>query len=211
MYHTFSQLQHKIMCFDHRQKITFFVPCRFLSFCVFSLLLTLDPAFAFPFLGLVRLSSFCPVVSFVSLLFLYRMAPANKKKGVAAVPPCPDSKRQAVSNNKGAKKAPTKKTVAKQLSSHGFLSPKRPEYKLRTKLLLDTSIYNDEIPEKVVDHMFVYEIVELVSKDGKTIKIQYQNQVIRDGGNKFRKYKDLEESQVSSAFVICLFFICYML
>jgi hypothetical protein len=140
------------------------------------------------------------------------MPPSNKKRA-AAVPPCPDSKRQAVANkNKGAKKTPTKKTAGKQQTSLGFASSKRPEYKLGTKILLDTSIYTDAIPEKVVDHLFVYEIVELVSEDGKTIKLEYKNQVIHNGGNKFRQYKDSEESQVSSALVICLFLIIhYML
>jgi hypothetical protein len=34
-----------------------------------------------------------------------------------------------------------------------------------TKLLLGTGIYNDDVPdEKVIGHMFVYEIVELYPK-----------------------------------------------
>jgi hypothetical protein len=134
------------------------------------------------------------------------MAPPSNKKRAAAVPTHPDSKRQATVNKKGAKKSPstTKKPTANtKLSSLGFSSSKRPQYKLGTKLLLDTSIYNDEdaIPEKVVDHLFVYEIVE-ISENGNTVKILYKNQVIADGGNKFRQYKDSEEAQVSfSSFI----------
>jgi hypothetical protein len=51
-----------------------------------------------------------------------------------------------------------------------------------TKLLLDTGIYDDDVPEKVINHMFVYKIVELYL-NGTTVKIKYKNQVILEGRN----------------------------
>jgi hypothetical protein len=39
-----------------------------------------------------------------------------------------------------------------------------PQYQVGTKLLLGIGIYNDDVPEKVIDHMFVYKIVELYPK-----------------------------------------------
>jgi hypothetical protein len=58
-------------------------------------------------------------------------------------------------------------------SSLGFLSSKRPQYQVGTKLLLDTGIYDDDVPEKVIDHMFVYKIVKLYPND-MTVKIEYK-------------------------------------
>jgi hypothetical protein len=122
------------------------------------------------------------------------MAPANKKR-VASVPPCSDAKHPA--NKKGAKKtssnAKTSWPPSTKPSSLAFLSSKRPQYQVGTKLLLDTGIYNDDVPEKVIDHMFVYKKVELYP-NGTTVKIEYKNQVILEGGNKFRQYKDSKET-----------------
>jgi hypothetical protein len=74
-------------------------------------------------------------------------------------------------HQKVAKKLPTKNAANTKLSNLGFSLSKCPEYKLGTKLLLDTSISDNqnEIPEKVVDHPFVYEIVKIM-EDGKTLK-----------------------------------------
>jgi hypothetical protein len=116
------------------------------------------------------------------------MAPTNKKH-VASVPLCSDAKRPA--NKKGAKKtssnAKTSWPPCTKQSSRGFLSSKRPQYQVGTKLLLDTGIYDDDVPEKAINHMFVYKIVELYP-NGMTVKIEYKNQVILEGGNKFCQY-----------------------
>jgi hypothetical protein len=136
------------------------------------------------------------------------MAPTNKKR-VASVPPCSDAKRPA--NKKGTKKrslnAKTSWPPSTKQSSLGFLSSKRPQYQVGTKLLLDTGMYNNDVPEKVINHMFVYKIVELYP-NGKTVIIEYKNQVILEGGNKFRQYKDSEETQVS---LLLLGFTCIIM
>jgi hypothetical protein len=73
-----------------------------------------------------------------------------------------------------------------------------------TKILLTNGIYDDEVPEEVKGHLFLYEIVEW-SENGKMAKIEYNNQVIRAGGDRLWTYKDSEEVQVSFSFVDCLF------
>jgi hypothetical protein len=85
------------------------------------------------------------------------MAPTNKKCA-ALVPLRSDAKRPA--NKKGAKKtssnAKTFWPPSTKQASLGLLSSKRPQYQVVTKLLLDTGIYDDDVPEKVINHMFVY-------------------------------------------------------
>jgi hypothetical protein len=113
------------------------------------------------------------------------------------------SKQQLVRPPKVRKKA-TKKPAPKPLSLLGFLTTKRQQFNVGTTLLLGTSIYDTPVPEEVKGHMFVYKIVEFV-ENGEHVCIEYKNQVIKDGDNMFRVYKDSEEAQVS--FVFLLFFI----
>jgi hypothetical protein len=135
-------------------------------------------------------------LSWVSL-YPNHMAPTNKKCA-ASVPPGSDAKQPA--NKKGARKtssnAKTSWLPSTKQSSLGFSSSKHPQYQVGTKLLLDTGVYNDDVPEKVINHMFVCKIVEL-NQNGTTVKIEYKNQVILEGGNKFCQYKDSKETQVS--------------
>lgn len=68
-------------------------------------------------------------------------------------------------------------------------------------MLLDDRIYHGKEPEEVRGHHFVYEIVE-VNDNGKDVELQYKNMVIKEGGSRFRVYKETDESQVSS-FLSC--------
>jgi hypothetical protein len=52
--------------------------------------------------------------------------------------------------------------------------------------------------------LFLSEIVEW-SENGKMAKIEYKNQVIRAGRDRFRTYKDSDEVQVNFCFVDCPF------
>ena len=132
------------------------------------------------------------------------MAPKNPKrtsvssKRSAATACASPSKRQAMSKAvKGGKVGKGKNpTVTKPLSTLGFSSSKRPKYQIGTKILLDESIYDDNVPDKVKDHLFVYEITK-VDENGKQVQIQYKNLVIRDGGSRFWNYKDSQEPQVN--------------
>jgi hypothetical protein len=112
---------------------------------------------------------------------------------------------------KGAKKTSsntkTSQPLSTKQSSLGFLSSKRLQYQVGTKLLLDTGIYNDDVPDKVIDHMFVYKIAKL-NQNGTKVKIEYKNQVILEGGKKLCQYKDSEETQVS---LVLLGFACIII
>ena len=120
------------------------------------------------------------------------------------------------SANAGSKTPPTKNnkstgsnhvtTVTRPLSDLGFSSTKRPKYQIGTKMLLDDSIYDKEAPAEVKGHYFVYKISS-ICESGRTVTIQYKNQVVRNGGNMFRVYKEGEDSQVCFLFVrfVCLF------
>ena len=144
------------------------------------------------------------------------MVPPTRKR-LASTP----SQRSASSStrksaNAGSKTPATKKnkstgsnhvtTVTRPLSDLGFSSTKRPKYQIGTKMLLDDSIYDKEAPAEVKGHYFVYEISS-ICESGRTVTIQYKNQVVRNGGNMFRVYKEGEDSQVCFLFVrfVCLF------
>jgi hypothetical protein len=135
------------------------------------------------------------------------MAPTNKKQA-SSVPSCSDSTKQvavASAPKRPASKLPTKKPAAKKLSSLGFLSTNLRLCQPGTKILLTDGIYDDEVPEKVKGHLFLYEIVEW-SENGKLAKIEYKNQVIGAGGDCFWMYKDSEEVQVRFLLFVSLRF-----
>jgi hypothetical protein len=132
-------------------KITFSDALLFDSLCVFSCscLVLLPCAFLLCVNAVGILLDTLPWVS----LSPNHMAPTNKKHA-ASVPICSDAKQPA--NKKGAKKtssnAKTSWPPCTKQSSLGFLSSKRPPYQVGTKLLLDTGIYDDDVPEKVINH-----------------------------------------------------------
>jgi hypothetical protein len=126
---------------------------------------------------------------------LLNMAPTNKKRASSVPSRSESNKRAAVASSRVSKKPPPKKPPAKKLSSLGFSSTKRQTYQPGTKILLTDGIYDDDVPEKVRGHLFLYEIVEW-SENGKMAKIEYKNQVIRSGGDRFRTYKDSDDVQV---------------
>jgi hypothetical protein len=108
------------------------------------------------------------------------MAPTNKTRALSVLS-CSDSTKQAAvarAPKRPASKLPMKKPAAKKFSSLGFLSSKRQTYQPGTTILLTNGIYDDEVPEKVKGHLFLYERVEW-SENGKMAKIEYKNQVIR--------------------------------
>jgi hypothetical protein len=127
------------------------------------------------------------------------MAPPNNRKRSASLPSPSKSKRLATATaTSGQKKSvpPLKKAgTTKSLSSLGFSSSKRPSVQIGTKILLNDSIYGGKCPEGVRKHMFVYEVVEL-HPNGRTVKVQYNNQVVRQGGDKYRVYKEGDDVQV---------------
>jgi hypothetical protein len=63
--------------------------------------------------------------------------------------------------------------------------------------LLNDSIYpKGKAPTEVAGKLFVYEIVE-VSDDGKVVTVDYQKQVICEGGDQFILYDDGDDQEVS--------------
>lgn len=125
--------------------------------------------------------------------------PSTSRKRAASVPPRANAtssspKKRAAKGKVGAKE---KNLVTQPLQSHGFSSQKRPQFNKGTKILLDDSIYDDGAPEEVAGYMFVYEVSE-ICEDGKSAIVEYKNQVIRPLGNKFRVYKEGDDTQVSS-------------
>jgi hypothetical protein len=115
-------------------------------------------------------------------------SPSGKKRASSCPPSRSDPKRQATSQAvKGRKTTTSDNKATKQpaLSSLGFSSTKRPEYQVGTKMLLDDTIYNDKVPPSVKGHFFVYEISS-IDANGKTVTIEYKNQVITNGGDRFR-------------------------
>jgi hypothetical protein len=90
---------------------------------------------------------------------------------------------------------PSKKAATKPLSTLGFSLSKRPAVQIGTKLLLDDTIYGGKCPREVIDHLFVYEVVSM-HENGKTVKVKYNNQVIGEGGDKYRVYKEGDDIQV---------------
>jgi hypothetical protein len=86
--------------------------------------------------------------------------------------------------------------------SLGFSSLKRPAVPIGTKVLLNDSIYpHGQSPPEVKEHMFVYEVFvyEAVqwNQNSTIAKVQYINQVICQGGNKYRLYKEGDDVQES--------------
>jgi hypothetical protein len=138
-----------------------------------------------------------PAISYI--LLNPSMAPTNNKKRASSLPPrISDSKRAAT--GKGGKTTAKTTTSGKPLSTLGFSSSKRQQFSIGTKLCLDDSIYkNTPTPDEVKNHVFVYEITE-VSENGKSFIVEYKNQVMLQGGEKFRTYKDSEDPQVSISF-----------
>lgn len=112
--------------------------------------------------------------------------------------------KHPVSSNKAAvslSRTHPKNTATQSLSSLGFSATKRPKYQNGTKILLDDTIYNGKAPEEVRGYLFVYEIVD-VSADDKMVTVEYKNQVIRQGGDRFRVYTDSEDPQVRNLSLI---------
>ena len=107
------------------------------------------------------------------------------------------AKKPAANAATTAKAATNKRSSTKSQSTLSFATTKRPLYQLGTKILLDDRIYETEVPLEVKGHLFVYEVVAF-SENGKTVKVEYKNQVIRAGGDKFRVYKDSDDSSVCS-------------
>ena len=109
------------------------------------------------------------------------------------------AKRAATLQNAAAGKkaiaAKEKNVIQKQLSTHGFSSTARPRYNKGPKICLNDSIFKSAIPAEVKGHLFVYEICE-VHENGKTISVMFKDQVIAPDGDRFRVYKEGEETQV---------------
>ena len=141
------------------------------------------------------------------------MPPANNNRKRSASKHKPSSnKKHSVSKlakKAAAGKTPTKSTVTQPLSSLGFSSSKRPKYHVGTKVLLDDSIYDDKVPEEVKGHFFVYEIVSTV-ENGKSVMLQYKDQVIRAGGDSFWVYIEGTDPQVRLQISLCVVSIFYM-
>jgi len=118
---------------------------------------------------------------------------APPRKCAASWPPSNTSKRVATQKNSTPKKKKSKTTVP--LSSLGFSSSKHPEFQKGMKILLDDEIYDDEPPNKVKGKYFVYQISKM-NADGKTVTIEYKDQVIDKHGDRFQVFKESEEKQV---------------
>jgi hypothetical protein len=144
------------------------------------------------------------LVAFVTLLLqslvhINRMAPANNRKRGASLPSPSKSKQVATATaTSSAKKTlpPSKKAATKSLSSLGFSSSKRPAIPIGTKVLLDNSIYpHGQCPPGVEEHMFVFEVAQW-NQNSPIAKVQYINQVIRQGDDKYQVYKEGDDVQV---------------
>jgi hypothetical protein len=130
---------------------------------------------------------------------LVDMGPPNNRKCVSLLPSPSKSKQSATATATSAAKKSvpsSKKAATKPLSSLGFSSSKHPAVQIGTKVLLDDSIYHGKCPHEVQEHLFVYEVVG-VHENGKFVKVQYNNQVVCNGGDKYRVYKEGDEVQVS--------------
>jgi hypothetical protein len=139
-----------------------------------------------------------------SLLLVEAMAPPNNKKRASSSSSPSKSKRVATATATAtAKKSVGKKPVAKSLSSHGFSSSKQAAIQIGTKVLLDNSIYVEKCPAEVKKHWFVYEVVEL-NENGKSWKVLFKEQVVREGGDKYWVYKEGMKPQVH-IFLCCVF------
>jgi hypothetical protein len=99
------------------------------------------------------------------------------------------------SAKKVVSKNPKTPLKTKPLLSLGFSSTKRPAVQIGVKLLLDDIIYVGICPSEVKKHMFVYEVVSL-NEGGRTAKVKYLEQVVKEGGNRYRVYKEGDKVQV---------------
>ena len=117
-----------------------------------------------------------------------RASPRRKRDQTSAhIPSRSDGKTK---KKKSAKSSKKKQAVTKPLTNFAFSSTKRVQYPVGTKLLLSDKIYEkNKVPAEVRGHLFVYEIVSFEA-DGKNVKLLYKEQVVKDGGNWFRVYKE---------------------
>lgn len=107
------------------------------------------------------------------------MPPASRKRSVSSPRRSdPRSERGGGGAHKKQAKGKSKNVVTKPLSTHGFSAKKRPKYNPGTKILLDETIYDDKVPTEVKGHFFLYEVSE-VHDGGKTVQVQYKEQVIK--------------------------------
>jgi hypothetical protein len=144
------------------------------------------------------------------------MAPSNpsKSRGTTKNSSSSSKKRAASNPPRSPKRAATaqavksgkaKSSVSQKLSGLGFSSMKRLQYQIGTKILLDDSIYDAAVPAAVKGKLFVYEI-STIDPNGKTVTIQFKDQVIAKGGDRFQAYKEGDETQVSFPFVVAACF-----
>lgn len=129
--------------------------------------------------------------------------PPTKKRAVP-LSSSSASKKQATAKGRAGKQQQhdtTQKSMP-TLPALGFSKSKRPTYQIGTKILLDDSIYDDKVPAEVKKHMFVYEIID-VHENGKIVCLVYKHQVIREGGDKFRVYRDSDDPQVRISLCSC--------
>lgn len=134
------------------------------------------------------------------------MPPASRKRSVSSPRRSdPRSERGGGGAHKKQAKGKSKNVVTKPLSTHGFSAKKRPKYNPGTKILLDETIYDDKVPTEVKGHFFLYEVSE-VHDGGKTVQVQYKEQVIKKNGDHFRVFKEGDDPQVC-LFVVSLVFL----
>jgi hypothetical protein len=127
------------------------------------------------------------------------MAPANNRKRGASLPSPSKSKRVATATATFSTKKCVpllKKAATKSLLSLGFSKLKGPAIPIGTKVLLNHSIYpRGQCPPGVKEHMFVYKVVQW-NQNSMIAKVQYINQVICQGGDKYQVYKEGNDVQV---------------
>lgn len=137
------------------------------------------------------------------------MAPGSRKRSVSSPRRSdPRSERGGGGPSKKQAKGTTKNVITKPLSNHGFSKKKRPKYQPGTKILLDDTIYDDKVPADVKGHYFLYEVSE-IHDGGKTVKVQYKDQVIKKSGDHFRVYKEGDDPQVRCCLSFHLFGFCF--
>jgi hypothetical protein len=110
--------------------------------------------------------------------------------------------------NKNSRKKDAPPSTSRSLSSLGFSSEKKAKFQKGMKILLDDSIYDraSDIPEAAKGKYFVYELTKL--DDATYCTIEYKDQLIEEGGDRFQVFKEGEETQVCvcSCFVVCFLF-----
>jgi hypothetical protein len=121
------------------------------------------------------------------------------------------SSNSSKNTNKNSRKKDAPTSTSRSLSSLGFSSEKKAKFQKGMKILLDDSIYDrrSDIPEAAKGKYFVYELTKL---DGATLcTIEYKDQLIEEGGDRFQVFKEGEETQVCvcSCFVVCFLFFSF--